>query len=624
MLFLLFLTALLPGQVPQGINYQAIVRDNTGTPVINRSVAFKFRIHSGSLTGPIVYEESHTGTTDALGGISLIIGNGTPLSGTFAGINWAGGLLFNEVLLDPAGGGNFQAMGTTQLMSVPYALYAANGVTGNTGPQGVAGAIGPTGATGTEGITGPRGVTGDTGVAGPMGPTGATGATGDQGLKGDVGATGPIGLTGPTGVIDVYNTKGIILGNSTIAPFLGCNGVDYYMLRTCDSLQGSTIRNIAVPGDTILGQMQRWLAISNKLDFDYVILEVGLNNINLTVPIDTVIKQLQLLVDTIRFGLKPSAKILVATATPEYYRLLNTYTTNVNAVYAKWLAYNNSIMGRSANPIQHVDGRTEEHTKELTGDPSGNGFAALADPYNIGDGLHENNDGRKKIANSFRRALNKFGFLTCDVTEQPNNSILATDSFNKANKPFEPFTIISRNGNGQPTLTLRNTAVTGSSYTSLLLLNTTRNYVLLSGNPTETALGLANKFSIFDATSSVSRFAITPLGNVGIATVSPTSTFHVNGSFATNCVTKTADYTLTASDATVNCTGGSFTLTLPTAAGINGRMYVLNNSGSGVITINTTAAQTIDGNASGTLSLAQNKNYIVQSDGVNWIIISAK
>ncbi len=89
-------------------------------------------------------------------------------------------------------------------------------------------------------------------------------------------------------------------------------------------------------------------------------------------------------------------------------------------------------------------------------------------------------------------------------------------------------------------------------------------------------------------------------------------------------VAKTSAYTLTATDYTVNCTSGTFALTLPTAAGIAGRTYVLNNSGSGTITINTTSAQTIDGSSSGTLTLAQYRNYVVQSDGANWIILSAK
>jgi hypothetical protein len=89
-------------------------------------------------------------------------------------------------------------------------------------------------------------------------------------------------------------------------------------------------------------------------------------------------------------------------------------------------------------------------------------------------------------------------------------------------------------------------------------------------------------------------------------------------------VAKTSAYTLTATDYTVNCTSGTFALTLPTAAGISGRTYVLNNSGSGSITINTTSSQTIDSYSSGALTISQYHNYILQSDGANWIILSVK
>ncbi len=87
---------------------------------------------------------------------------------------------------------------------------------------------------------------------------------------------------------------------------------------------------------------------------------------------------------------------------------------------------------------------------------------------------------------------------------------------------------------------------------------------------------------------------------------------------------KTSAYTLSNTDYTVNCTSGTFALTLPTAIGITGKLFVLNNSGTGTITLNTTSSQTIDGSASGTLTLAQYKNYTVQSDGSNWIVLSAK
>lgn len=86
-------------------------------------------------------------------------------------------------------------------------------------------------------------------------------------------------------------------------------------------------------------------------------------------------------------------------------------------------------------------------------------------------------------------------------------------------------------------------------------------------------------------------------------------------------VAKTANYTLVLSDYAVNCTSGTFTLTLPTAVGCANKMFVMKNSGAGLITIATTSSQTIDGNASGALVLYQYDALTVMSDGANWIIL---
>ena len=84
-------------------------------------------------------------------------------------------------------------------------------------------------------------------------------------------------------------------------------------------------------------------------------------------------------------------------------------------------------------------------------------------------------------------------------------------------------------------------------------------------------------------------------------------------------VAKTATYTATTDDYTVDCTTGTFTVTLPTAVGATGRVYIVKNSGAGTITVATTSSQTIDG--SSTVSLATNAVTRVQSNGSNWIVI---
>jgi hypothetical protein len=124
LLFLISIYGNAFSQAPQGMNYQAIVRDNLGNIVANQTIGIKFSIHQGSGLGPIVYSETQTPITDQFGSISVVIGQGTVVLGNFASINWSSGIYFNEVLLDVTGGTNYVSMGSSQLMSVPYALYA--------------------------------------------------------------------------------------------------------------------------------------------------------------------------------------------------------------------------------------------------------------------------------------------------------------------------------------------------------------------------------------------------------------------------------------------------------------------------------------------------------------------
>lgn len=90
--------------------------------------------------------------------------------------------------------------------------------------------------------------------------------------------------------------------------------------------------------------------------------------------------------------------------------------------------------------------------------------------------------------------------------------------------------------------------------------------------------------------------------------------------FATKYIAKTANYTVSATDFTIDCTTGTFTVTLPTAVGIQGRQHVIKNSGTGVITVATTSAQTIDGASTLSLSM-QWQSVTLQSTGSNWIIL---
>ncbi|MGE0560210.1 MAG: hypothetical protein AB7O47_00200 [Flavobacteriales bacterium] len=111
------------GQAPEGFKYQAVVRDAGNTILNNQAVGVQLTIQQGSVGGTVVYTETFAPTTNAYGLINLEIGTGTT-SDDFTIIDWANGPYFIETAVDVAGGTSYSVMGTAQLMSVPYALYA--------------------------------------------------------------------------------------------------------------------------------------------------------------------------------------------------------------------------------------------------------------------------------------------------------------------------------------------------------------------------------------------------------------------------------------------------------------------------------------------------------------------
>lgn len=120
----LFLQLVAFGQAPQAFNYQAAVYDASNNPISNQLVSLRISILDGSAVGPVLYSESFSTTTDNSGLFSISVGNGTVLSGTFSTINWANGSKWQKTEIDTSGGSTFILMGSSQYMSVPYALYA--------------------------------------------------------------------------------------------------------------------------------------------------------------------------------------------------------------------------------------------------------------------------------------------------------------------------------------------------------------------------------------------------------------------------------------------------------------------------------------------------------------------
>lgn len=115
---------LVSAQAPEKMSYQAVMRNSSGQLLTNQNIGVKVSVLQGSPAGAAVYSERLTGTTNTNGLISLEIGSGTVLSGTFSTINWPSGNYYLKTETDPTGGTNYTIAGTSQLLSVPYAMYA--------------------------------------------------------------------------------------------------------------------------------------------------------------------------------------------------------------------------------------------------------------------------------------------------------------------------------------------------------------------------------------------------------------------------------------------------------------------------------------------------------------------
>ena len=124
------LSLTIMAQVPQGVGYQGVATDANGIELVNQAISIRAIVLSGSANGTIEWEESHATTTDTFGLFTLTIGQGTNttngLQTSFADISWGTNTYFLKIEMDVTGGSTYSNMGTNQMMSVPYALYAEN------------------------------------------------------------------------------------------------------------------------------------------------------------------------------------------------------------------------------------------------------------------------------------------------------------------------------------------------------------------------------------------------------------------------------------------------------------------------------------------------------------------
>lgn len=125
---MIFVMGQAMAQSPDAFNYQAVARDAAGDILSNQPLGIRVSLHNGSSSGTVDYSETFTPTTNEFGLFTLSIGTGIPVSGLFDTLHWEAAKYWLQVEMDPAGGTSYTDMGTSQLLSVPYAMYAENSV----------------------------------------------------------------------------------------------------------------------------------------------------------------------------------------------------------------------------------------------------------------------------------------------------------------------------------------------------------------------------------------------------------------------------------------------------------------------------------------------------------------
>ena len=624
-------------QSPLSIPYQAVARDSFGTPLVNRALQARMSIRTGSATGTVVYQETNSATTDKLGRFTVAIGAGTLVSGTFSGISWGSGTKYIQVEIDPNGGTNYLDMGAQQLLSVPFALYAQTSGNG----------AGPTGATGSTGATGAQGVTGNTGS------TGATGATGATGVGFSYGATGDLfyqsAATAISNLHDTITGYTLLTGGINKFPYWGKIDLSRDVKGMLPLANGGTNSpNGPIFGDSI-NNMQIAVIPQTPPPTSFSSYLGSGNRTNLITITGTISNISYLTGSVLNDGSYTTGTNLGQNSVGGLYIQFDLGSTYVIDSII-WTRDNNSFATATGTWSASVNGTTftnygtsqsfQNTSKVRWSLPNTNAYRYYRLTFGSGNFPYVGGNEYEvdfKISSGTPPVDASLQTFTVNGSTPGGNIILERDSGNVGIGEIYPFSKLSVKGGvsvGSVSYTQTLAPAYGAIVEGKVGIGTVAPaaHLHVMKNTEQLRLGYdpANYYSTtvgstgtvtYNAVGSGSKFIFNQ--SVGIG-VTPTSTFYNNGSFGLLIVNKTANYTLTSTDYTVNCTANSFALTLPTASGITGRIYVLNNGGTGTITINTTSSQTIDGNASGTLTLARYKNYTVQSDGTNWIILSAK
>lgn len=202
-------------------------------------------------------------------------------------------------------------------------------------------------------------------------------------------------------------TKGVCIGNSTVARYHGGEAVATLLFTAEEEAAGFSCTSLAVPGHSINQQLEAWKNFNDRAEVDWIIVQIGLNDLDPSDPVDSTLYRYQKLIDTINLMKKPNAKIIVACMIPCRQRLINIYKQG-KVSFAKWKLVNDAIMGRGKNNITGVDYRIDGFVRVL-GDTNNN-LRPEFQTVNV-DHIHENTAGRMVIAGFWRLALAKFKFL---------------------------------------------------------------------------------------------------------------------------------------------------------------------------------------------------------------------
>jgi len=423
-------------------------------------------------------------------------------------------------------------------------------------------------------ITGATGATGATGSTGSTGATGATGATGSTGSTGSTGATGTFSgsawlTTGNTGLTSATN----YIGTDDNVSMRFKTNATYRMVIDSNGRLGIGTQSPTVPLHFVSTAST---TTAGQFDFNSLTTGIGLaiNSSSLT-----------------------TGSLVKATST--------STTVNAGKGIEAAMSGANSTSGKTTYGMYSSVTNTGTTSTNVAGYFTASGATtnyAIQAPAGIISGIN----GWYDIGNANRAfTVNSSTNFDLYSSAQSTNWLF----FSGASLNGAIF-----NGNAVNAGTKMLTMGAGTLPASMGANSMSFGGVLRGGVANKTGFAIKSE----DGTSHIfSDFS-------GIGTTAPNSTLQDSGSLALKYVSKTANYTLTSTDYGVWFTANTDTVTLPTAVGITGREYYIENVSATLVVLATTSSQTIDGNATLLLSLATKKNYVLVSNNVNWIIKSQK